>query len=90
MHKIILAGTASLSMFMMGCQATNSELVGGTLGAAAGVYLTKEVLEEDDEWVIVGALAGATAGVLVARNGQSNQCAYSRGDGTYYTAACPR
>ena len=89
MHKIILAGTAAASMFLMGCQASNSELAGGAIGAAAGVYLTKEVLEEDDAWVAVGALAGASAGVMVARNTQTRQCAYSRGDGTYYTAACP-
>jgi hypothetical protein len=89
MHKIILAGTAAISMFVSGCQATNGEFVGGAVGAAAGGLIAKEVLEANDEWTIAASLAGAAAGVMVARNTRTQQCAYSRGDGTYYTAACP-
>ena len=59
-------------------------LVGGTLGA-----LTANALGADQSWVIVGALAGATAGTLIARNAEQGDCAYARGDGTYYRAPCP-
>jgi osmotically inducible lipoprotein OsmB len=52
--------------------------------------IAANVLEADDDWRLIAALGGAAAGTLVAQNQQTRQCAYSRGDGTYYTAACPR
>ena len=64
-------------------------LVGITGGAAAGL-LTAEVLDADDDWRIIAVLAGAAVGTLVARNTVTGTCAYARGDGTYYTAPCPR
>ncbi|RVT85927.1 glycine zipper 2TM domain-containing protein [Rhodobacteraceae bacterium CCMM004] len=72
------------------CQpATNQQraAIGGLTGATLGV-LTADALDGDTDWKIIGALAGATAGALVAQNTATRQCAYARGDGTYYTAAC--
>ncbi len=63
-------------------------LFGAAAGAALGA-ITAKILLEDDDWVVIGALAGAAAGTLVARNRERNRCAYSRGDGTFYTARCP-
>ena len=63
-------------------------VVGLTAGAAAGL-VTAEVLGADRNWRIIAALAGAAAGTLVAQNAADGRCAYARGDGTYYTAACP-
>lgn len=62
---------------------------GAAGGAAAGLILA-EALEADDDWRIIAALAGASAGVLVAENRSTGNCAYARGDGTYYVAPCPR
>lgn len=58
-------------------------------GAAAGLILA-DALEADDDWRIISALAGAAAGVVVAENMVTGDCAYARGDGTYYVAPCPR
>ena len=63
-------------------------VVGVTGGAAAGL-ITAEVLEADDDWRLIAALAGAAAGTVVAQNSSDRMCAYARGDGTYYTARCP-
>ena len=57
--------------------------------AAASGALTAEMIGSSDEWVILAGLIGAGAGVLVARNSQTGDCAYSDGAGGYYTAACP-
>lgn len=64
---------------------TGPALAGGALGV-----ITASALDASPEWTVVAGLAGAAAGTVVARNQrQSTTCAYSRGDGTYYTAPCP-
>lgn len=62
--------------------------VAGVAGGAAGGLILADALEADDDWRLIAALAGAAAGTAVAHNNQTQQCAYSRGDGTYYTAPC--
>jgi len=64
-------------------------VVGVTGGAAAGL-LTAAAFDANSEWRIIAALAGAAAGTLVAQNSTTGNCAYARGNGTYYTAPCPR
>ena len=74
-----------------GCENLTPEqrtVVGLTAGAAAGL-ITAEALDADDDWRLIAALAGAAAGTLVAQNAATDQCAYARGDGTYFTAPCP-
>jgi len=76
---------------MAGCENLTSEqrtLVGLAGGAAAGL-ITADALKADDDWRLIAALAGAAAGTVVAQNTATKSCAYARGDGTYYTAACP-
>jgi len=63
---------------------SNLGLIGGT---GAGVLLAS-AFDANPAWTIVAGLAGATVGTLVARNAQSGQCAYSRGDGTYDVRPC--
>ncbi len=63
-------------------------VTGGLTGAALG-GLTAKALENDSDWVIIGALAGAAIGTMVAQNNATNDCAYARGDGTYYVRPCP-
>ncbi len=63
-------------------------VVGVTAGAAAGL-ITADALKADRDWRLISALVGAAAGTIVAQNAATNRCAYSRGDGTYYTARCP-
>ena len=67
---------------------SDDEVAGALVGAGLGT-ITAKVLGADPAWTVVGALTGAAAGSLVARNRAANQCAYARGDGTYYTAPCP-
>jgi hypothetical protein len=46
-------------------------------------------LDANKDWRLISALAGAAAGVIVAQNEDTQQCAYARGDGTYIVAPCP-
>ena len=64
--------------------------VAGVAGGAAAGLIAAEALRADNNWRLIAALGGAAAGTLVAQNTQTQQCAYARGDGTYYTAPCPR
>ncbi|WP_375690565.1 glycine zipper 2TM domain-containing protein [Pseudooceanicola sp. LIPI14-2-Ac024] len=66
----------------------NANTVAGAAGGAAAGLIAAEVLEANDNWRLIAALGGAAAGTMVAQNAQTQQCAYSRGDGTYYTAPC--
>ncbi len=90
MYRNIIAlacvGTLSLSA----CQMNSNEqaLLGGVVGAGAGL-ITAKALDANDNWTIIAVLAGAAAGTMVARNQASQQCAYSNGDGTYRTGPCP-
>lgn len=92
MKRIIsmtLAGTSLL--FIQACANLTPEqrtVVGATGGAAAGL-ITADILDADDDWRLISALAGAATGVVVAQNEATQQCAYARGDGTYIVADCP-
>lgn len=84
---------AALALAVLaGCDDLTPEqrtVVGVTGGAAAGL-ITADALNASSEWRVIAALAGAAAGTLVANNTDTTTCAYARGDGTYYTAPCPR
>ena len=64
--------------------------VAGAAGGAAAGLIAAEALRADNNWRIIAALGGAAAGTLVAQNNQTRQCAYARGDGTFFEAPCPR
>lgn len=77
-------------LFLAGCEgmtSTERTVMGATGGAAAGL-ITAEALDANDNWRIIAGLAGAAAGTAVARNPKTQECAYARGDGTYYKAPC--
>jgi len=78
------------ALALSACQMTRNEqvVVGGLVGAGAGL-ITAKALNANDNWTIIAVLSGAAAGTLVARNNVDNQCAYSNGDGTYRTGPCP-
>lgn len=91
MRKTVIIPIFAAALAVAGCQGMTSGermVVGGLGGATAGL-ITARILNADRDWTIIAALAGATAGTLVARNQDSGQCAYSRGDGTYRVARCP-
>ncbi|SFP56902.1 glycine zipper 2TM domain-containing protein [Tranquillimonas alkanivorans] len=92
MRAKIFGLVSAAALTLAGCENLTDDqqmFVGGLGGATAGL-ITAEVLDADDDWRLIAALAGATAGTLVARNNDTGMCAYARGDGTYYRAACPR
>lgn len=67
-----------------------SRTVAGVAGGAAAGLILADALKADDDWRIIAALGGAAAGTVVAQNTNNRDCAYARGDGTYYVAPCPR
>jgi osmotically inducible lipoprotein OsmB len=86
----LMATVTAAALALAGCETTNTRTViaGGT-GAALGA-LTADALADDQAWTVVGALAGAAAGTVVARSLDNQQnCAYAVGDGTYRVAPCP-
>lgn len=91
MTKQATALALSAILALAGCEGMTREermVVGGLTGAAAGV-VTAEILDVDDNWVIVAALAGAAIGSIVARNAETGDCAYAIGGGRYRIAPCP-
>ena len=92
MKTKLLALVAASTLALSGCVAPQMDrdtanIVGVAGGAAAGLAIAKE-LDTDKDGKLIGVLAGAAAGTLLAQNLATNQCAYARGDGTYYTAPC--
>jgi hypothetical protein len=69
-------------------QNEQDQLGGALVGAAVGV-VTAKLFDADSNWVILAGLAGAAVGTLVAKNNQTDQCAYALGDGTYRILPCP-
>jgi osmotically inducible lipoprotein OsmB len=90
--KITLAGAALLALAACDPAGLSPEArtVAGVAGGAAAGLIAAEALNADNNWRLIAALGGAAAGTLVAQNTQTRQCAYARGDGTFYTAPCPR
>ena len=92
MRKTIITFAAVAALATSGCMQMSAQdqqaAAGGVFGATAGL-LTAKALGSNSNWTVVAALAGAAVGTMVARNQATNECAYSRGDGTYYTAPCP-
>lgn len=78
---------SALALSACATPAENDQLAGALIGGAIG-GLSAKALGGDRNWTIIGTLAGAAAGTLVARNAQTGDCAYARGDGTYYRARC--
>lgn len=83
---------AALLLLLPACEGMSPEArtVAGVAGGAAAGLITAEALRADDDWKLIAALAGAAAGTIVAQNLNNRDCAYARGDGTYYIAPCPR
>lgn len=57
------------------------------IGASAGV-ITAALLDADPAWIIIAGLAGAAVGSIVARNDETDQCAYVRRDRYYDVRPC--
>ncbi|WP_137700000.1 glucose-6-phosphate isomerase [Marimonas lutisalis] len=85
---LAIAGSLALSACMPMTEQQKRDVGGAVVGGAIGL-ITAKALDANDEWTVLTTLAGAAAGVMVARNSSNGQCAYSNGDGTYYTAPCP-
>lgn len=90
MTKFASVAVLAAGLALSACQMTTTErrVAGGVLGAAGGLAVAN-LLGANTNWAIIGTVAGAAAGTLLARNTETGTCAYARGDGTYYEAACP-
>ncbi|MEC7259813.1 MAG: glucose-6-phosphate isomerase [Pseudomonadota bacterium] len=90
MKTTIISLLAGSAMFLSACDTMTADqrTVAGVAGGAAAGLIAADVLKADDDWTLIAALGGAAAGTMVAQNAASKTCAYSRGDGTYYTAPC--
>ncbi len=87
MTRPLIALLAALILALPACR-TEEEALAGFAGAAIGA-ITAEALLDDDRWTVLGALAGAAAGTLVAREAAGTRCAYATGRGTYVVRRCP-
>ncbi len=89
MSKLFSATILAATLALAGCQMTQTErsIAGGVVGAAGGLAVGN-LLGANTNWTILTTVAGAAAGTLLARNDATGQCAYARGDGTYYEAPC--
>lgn len=89
MTRFALAAVVVAGFAVSGCQMSPMErdMTGALAGGAAGL-VAASVLRTSPRWTLVAALGGAAAGVLVARNTATNECAYSNGRGQYYVRPC--
>lgn len=85
--KISLASICVLALAACGGGPGARTVVGATAGGAAG-YAAADLLGADSDWKVIGALSGAAAGTLIARNPRNNRCAYSDGKGGYVKRRC--
>ena len=92
MNGIRSAAVLAALLLVPACEGMSPEsrTVAGVAGGAAAGLILAEALEADRDWRIIAALGGAAAGTIVAQNINNRDCAYARGDGTYYVAPCPR
>lgn len=90
MRKPILTLSAIAMLALAGCMTPAEQRVAGgaAIGGALGLISAK-ALGANDNWTVLTTLGGAAAGAMVARNQQTRECAYARGDGTYYVRPCP-
>ena len=89
--KFHMIGPAAATILVLaGCEGMSpgARTVAGATGGAAVGLLTAEAFDADDDWRLISALGGAAAGTVVAQNSATGNCAYARGDGTYYRAPC--
>jgi len=87
MRKQITALTAASAFALAGCSDLTEQEQGAIFGAGAGA-IAAQAFDANLGWTVVTAAAGAAAGALIARNSQTNQCAYSDGRGGYVTRPC--
>ncbi|WP_371168133.1 glucose-6-phosphate isomerase [Aliiroseovarius sp. 2305UL8-7] len=87
---LTLACVAALAFTACNRPLTDQEktIVGGLGGITAGL-ITANAIGANKNWTVLTTLAGAAAGIMVARNYQTNMCAFSNGDGTYRQRPCP-
>lgn len=93
MKKSVLTLACVASLALTACMnrpLTDQEktIAGGLAGIGAGL-ITANAIGANKNWTVLTTLAGAAAGIMVARNYQTNMCAYSNGDGTYRQRPCP-
>lgn len=87
MRKYLAISACVVALAGATCTSQEQQIVGGLVGAGFGLAVA-EITDANGPWTAVAVLAGATAGTLVARNNATRECAYARGDGSYYKQPC--
>ena len=90
MRKYILTTSVIAVLGLSGCMTPSEQRVAGgaAIGGALGL-ISARALGANDNWTVLTTLGGAAAGAMVARNQETRECAYARGDGTYVVRPCP-
>lgn len=90
MKSWMIGGLCASALLVSACDnmTADQRTVAGVAGGAAAGLIAADALKADDDWKLIAALGGAAAGTMVAQNANQKTCAYSRGDGTYYTQPC--
>lgn len=92
MKTTVAALAASSIIALSACEnltpQQRNDVGAGTVGAVAAGATAALLFNANAGWTIAASLAGAAAGVLIARNSQTGQCAYSDGQGGYVTRQC--
>ncbi len=87
MRKYFIISACVVALAGATCTPQEQQLVGGLVGAGFGLAVA-EITDANGPWTVIAVLAGAAAGTMVARNNATGECAYARGDGTYYKGVC--
>jgi hypothetical protein len=85
---LTLASAGVIALAGCGNMSKGERTIVGAAGGAAAGYAAADLLGADSDWKVIGALTGAAAGTLIARNPRNNRCAYSDGMGGYYKRRC--
>lgn len=89
MSKLTIAAVVAAAFTLSACEMSpgQRDLTGALAGGAVGL-IAADALRASPNWTIVAGLAGAAAGVKVARHADRNRCAYADGEGRYYVERC--
>lgn len=88
MKKYLAISACVLALAGATCTPQEQQIYTGAAIGAIGGFALAELFDANSGWTAVATLAGAAVGAEVARNNQTGQCAYKRGDGRVDVRPC--